>query len=868
VSHPLDNLGDDFRDHIEHETEENIERGMSPEEARAAALRKFGNVTRVMEETRAVWISIWLEQLLQDIRYGVRGLRRNPGFAAVVMLTLALAIGMNTAVFSLVNAILVRPLPYPDPDRLVWLGNYNRFFKAEMVVSPDYVDWKDQAASFAGMVAYGARGYTLATAEGAGHHVLADVTADFWDISGTRPALGRFFGPEDRDGIVLSDELFEREFRRDTHVAGRSVIVDGRAVTVLGVLPKGFRFLLPASFLLQSGNAPEIEGYTPNPVAWQHPSRGRNLSLELVVAKLKPGVSIERARSELAGIQARIGGENPKTRYDVRSLRVTPLQEKLAAGARPALLVLLAAVSFVLLIACANIANLLLARGAARQKEIAIRTAIGAGRARVIRQFLGENLALALFGGTLGLLLARLAMPVIVRLAPPSLPRLGETTIDGRVLLFGLVVTLATGFIFSITPAIFLRGSKPYEVLKQGGRTSSAGLPLRRLLVVAELALALVLLIGAGLMVKSFWRMNSRPPGFVPERILALQVPLSGPQYRAVAQQRRFAEEMQERVGQLPGVEAASVLIQGKLRGSGTAPHDPNVRSLSSAQVMHLPHVTFSTVSSGLDHVMGLRVVRGRWLAESEPGPAIVINESMAHEVFGEGEAVGKQLGLADNVDDPATLASIIGVVSDLKYSRLDAPAEPEVYIPYQLSSSLLGMTVLVRTATDATAIAPAIRNAMASVDRTQPVAEVKTLEQALADSIAPRRFNLYLLGAFATSALLLALIGIYGVIAYAVAQRTQEIGVRMALGAQRSQVVRLVVHEGMRLAAVGITVGLAAAFALTRLMASLLYDVKPTDPSTYAVVAAALAATALAACCKPALQAGWVDPARVLRQE
>ena len=869
MSHPLDNLGDDFRDHIEHETEENIERGMSPEEARAAALRKFGNVTRVMEETRAVWISIWLQQLLQDIRYGVRGLRRNPGFAAVVVLTLALAIGMNTAVFSLVNTILVRPLPYPDPDRLVWLGNYNRFFKAEMVGSPDYVDWKEQAASFAGMVAYGTGGYTLATAEGAGQHVLADVTADFWDISGTRPALGRFFGPEDREGIVLSDELFEREFRRDPNVVGRSVIVDSRAVTVLGVLPKGFRFLLPAGFGLPTGNAREIEGYIPNPVAWQHPPRGRNISIELVVAKLKPGVSIERARSELAGIQARIAAaQNPNARYDAQSLRVTPLQEKLAAGARPALLVLLAAVSFVLLIACANIANLLLARGAARQKEIAIRTAIGAGRARVIRQFLGENLALALFGGTLGLLLARLAMPVIVRLAPPSLPRLGETTIDGRVLLFALVATLATGFIFGITPAIFLRGSKPYEVLKQGGRMSSAGLPLRRLLVVAELALALVLLTGAGLMVKSFWRMNSRPPGFVPERILALQVPLSGPQYRAVAQQRRFAEEMQERVGQLPGVEAASVLTQGKLRGSGTAPHDPNVRSLSSAQVMHLPHVTFSTVSSGFDRVMGLRVVRGRWLAESEPGPAIVINESMAHELFGEGEAVGKQLGLADNVDDPATLASIIGVVSDLKYSRLDAPAEPEVYIPYQLSSSLLGMTVMVRTATDATAMAPAIRNAIASVDRTQLVAEVKTLEQALADSIAPRRFNLYLLGAFATSALLLALIGIYGVIAYAVAQRTQEIGVRMALGAQRSQVVRLVVREGMRVAAVGITVGLAAAFALTRLMASLLYDVKPTDPSTYAVVAAALAATALAACCKPALQAAWVDPARVLRQE
>ena len=871
MNHPLDNLGDDIRDHIERETRENLERGMAPEEARAAALRKFGNVTRVMEETRAVWISVWMEQLLQDVRYGIRGLRRNPGFAAVVVLTLALAIGMNTAVFSLVNAILVRPLPYPDPDRLVWLGNYNRFFKAEMVGSPDYVDWKDQATSFAGMVAYGTRGYTLATAEGTGQHVLADVTTDFWGISGAHPALGRFPGPEDRDGIVLSDELFAREFHRDPHVVGRSVTVNGRAVPVLGVLPKGFRFLLPRSFDLPTGNARDIEGYIPNPVAWQHPSRDRNQSIQLVVAKLKPGVSIERARSELAGIQARIAGENPKARYDVESLRVTRLQEKLAAGARPALLVLLVAVGFVLLIACANIANLLLARGSARQKEIAIRIAIGAGRARVIQQFLGENLALALLGGTLGLLLARLAMPAIVTLAPQSLPRLGETTIDSRVLLFALAATLAAGFMFGIAPAIFLRRSRPYEVLKQGGRTSSAGsagLSLRRLLVAAELALALVLLTGAGLMVKSFWRMNGRPPGFDPERILALQVPLSGPQYRTVAQQRGFVKEMLERVEQLPGVETASPLTQGQLRGSGAAPHDPNLRSLSSAQVMRLPHATFSTVSEGFGAVMGLRVLRGRWLAEDEPGPAIVINESMAHELFGEGDAVGKQLGLPDNVDDPATLASIVGVVSDLKYSRLDAPAEPEIYIPYQLSSSLLGMAVMVRTASDATGMAAAVRNAIASVDRAQPVAEVKTLEQALADSIAPRRFNLYLLGTFASSALLLALIGIYGVIAYAVAQRTHEIGVRIALGAQRSQVVRLVVREGMRLAAVGITAGLAAAFALTRLMASLLYDVRPTDPSTYAVVAAALAATALAACCKPALQAACVDPARALRQE
>jgi putative ABC transport system permease protein len=871
VSHPLDSLNDDIRDHIERETQENIERGMPPEEARAAALRKFGNVTRIMEETRAVWISVWLEQLLQDVRYGVRGLRRNPGFAAVVALTLALAIGMNTAVFSLVNAILVRPLPYPDPDRLVWLGDYNRFFKAEMVGSPDYVDWKDQATSFAAMVAYLTGGYTIATVDGAGYHVLADVTADFWDISGARPALGRLFGPKDRDGIVLSDELFASEFHRDPHVLGRSVIVDGRTVTVLGVLPKGFRFLLPMSPDPHLVAAREIEGYIPNPIAWQHPSRGGNVSTQMVVAKLKPGVSIERARLELAGIQGRIAVENPNVRYDRQSLRVTPLQQKLASGARPALLVLLAAVGFVLLIACANIANLLLARGAARQKEIAIRIAIGAGRVRVIRQFLGENLALALLGGALGLLLARLAMPAIVRLAPPSLPRLAETAIDSRVLLFALAATLVTGFIFGLTPAIFLRRSKPYEVLKQGGRTStagSAGLALRRLLVAVELALALVLLTGAGLMVKSFWRMNSQPPGFVPERILALQVPLSGPQYRAIEPQRRFVEEMLNRIEQLPGVQTATVLTQGELHGSGAAPRDRALNFVTWDQVKHLSQVTFCAVSSGFNRVMGLHLVRGRWLIEHEAAPAIVINESMAHELFGEANVVGKQLGLGIFVDVPATPALIVGVVGDLKYSRLDAPTEPEVYIPRQLSSSLLNMTVMVHTAGEALPMAPAIRNAIAGIDRTQPVGEVQTLEQALADSIAPRRFNLYLLGAFATSALLLALIGIYGVITYAVAQRTHEIGVRMALGAQRDRVVQLVVLEGMKVAAVGITVGLAAAFALTRLMASLLYDVKPTDPWTYAAVAAALAATALAACCKPALQAAWVDPARALRQE
>ena len=870
MSHPLDNLDDEIRDHIERETRENIERGMTVEAARAAARRKFGNVGRVMEQTRAVWAWAWLEQLLHDVRYGLRGLRRNPAFTAVIVLTLALGIGMNTAVFSLVNAVLIRPLPYPQPERLVWLANYSRMFKAELVSGPDYYDWKTQSKSFESMTAYGYGDQTLSTAEGAEQHRIAYVTPEFWSLSGARPALGRLFTSADRGGVVLSDRLFDRQFHRDPHALGRSVTLSGRPETILGVLPKNFRFLLPQP-ARAAGNGldsegTDIEAYIPDPVAWEPPNRSGASSIEMVVAKRKADVSIDRARTELEGIQARIVRDSPFNFGGDTELKVTPLQEKLVGEARPALLVLLAAVGLVLLIACVNIANLLLARGASRQKEIAIRTAIGAGRARLIRQFLGESFALALLGGVAGLLLARLALGLIVRFAPQSLPRLGETTMDGRMLLFALAASLVTGLIFGVSPAVFLRRSRPYDVLKQGGRTSSAasaGLPLRRLLVAAELALALVLLTGAGLMLKSFWRMNAHPAAFAPDRIVALRIRLSGPQYLPLARQQTFVQEVLNRVQHAPGVQDAGVIL-AFAHGLVQMPHSaPAPRSRA-------PQADYYTVSSGLGRTLGMQLVQGRWLTDNEQSRAVMVNEKLAHELFGTADPVGQPLSIPGATPghrnaDPAT---IVGVVGDLKYSKLDAPAQPEIYIPFQQAQFLMAMTVMVRTSSDASAIAPAIRDLIANIDRTQSVYDVRTLEQALAESIAPRRFNLFLLGIFAASALALALIGIYGVIAYSVTQRTQEIGVRAALGAQRGQIVGMVVRQGMGIALIGIGAGLGAAFGLTRLMASLLYDVTPSDPATFAVVALLLTGIALLASWIPARKAARVDPLVALRYE
>ena len=857
----LADLAQDIQDHIEQETRDNIARGMTPEEARYAALRKFGNIARIQEDTRAVWIWPPLEHFAQDVRYGLRTLRRNPAFALVAVITLALGIGLNTAVFSVVNTVLIEPLPYPAPERLVWIANWNDRFKMEAVAGPDFFDWQKQAQSFEKIAAYGYMDSNIEFGGEADRHRTVVTTPEFWAISGVQPALGRLFSEGERDELVLSYPLFERRFGKDPQVIGKVVNLDGHPVTIIGVLPKTFRFLPPIVGL--PGIEPrEVEAYAPSTLSAASQIRGRNMAIVNVVAKLKPAVRMDTARAEMKAIQDRIARENPRGFYDVVQLRVLPLHERLVANGRRALLVLFAAVAFVLLIACANMANLLLARATSRQKEIAIRAALGAGRRRLLAQFLAEGVLLALLGGAAGLGLARWAIALMIRLSPQAVPRLDEARIDVPVLLFTLGLSLATGILFGLGPAISFSKHKLHDVLKEGGRTSSAGSAggrVRAVLMAAEMALAVVLLVGAGLMVKSFWRLNAHPSGFDPERTLVMKVSLSGPNYAPMPAQISYMNQVLERAQSVPGVEAAGIHntpVRGLVGVEGQPPFPPG----------QAPQTSYHSVSAGYLRAIGMVVVKGRWVTDDEPNTVAVVNEAFARRVFGTSDPIGRRIRIPRQ--HPAPVATIVGVVGNLKYSKLDAEPEPETYIPYRQSPFVRSVDVIVRTVGDPARVAPAVRKVISAIDARQPVFDLKTLEQLLSESIAPRRFNMFLLGTFAATALLMAMVGIYGVIAYSVTQRTHEIGVRMALGAQRPQVVRMVMWQGLGIVLCGIGTGLIAALGLTRLMASLLYDVQPTDAPTFAVVACALAITALLAIWGPAVRAAQVDPMIALRYE
>lgn len=864
----LDDLDRDIQDHIELETRENIERGMAPDEARYAALRRFGNTTRVLEDTRAVWHPVWLEQLTQDIRYALRTLRRQPAFTAVVVATLALGIGMNTAVFSVLNTVLFRPLPYPDAGRLIWLANYNQQWKQDnWVARTDYRIWKQQALSFEKMAAYGNQDLAVVSGGESSQERIASVTGDFWEIAGAQPASGRLFQAGEWNTAVLSWSLFERRFGGDAGVIGKTITVNGWPFTIVGVLPKNFRFLFPQQFA-RGDEIREFDAYIPIPDTlmamppsgvqrWEEATRrfGPAPFWIVVVGKRRADVPFEKARAEMQTIYSRIAEQDPNPLRVSRILRFTALQDKLAGETRRALVVLLVAVGFVLLIACANIANLLLARASARQREIAIRAAVGAGRMRVVRQFLAESVLLALLGCAAGLLLAQWAISVLPRLAPQAVPRLAETTIDGRVLAFTLAVSVFSGFLCGLAPVIYAWRAEVFDVLKAETGTSSAAsgrIRLRGVLVASQLALAVVLLAGAGLMLKSFWRMNAKPAGFAPDQILVMRVALSGPQYSTWPPKQAYTEELLQTLQALPGVEAAGV-DAGTLNTNVQV--DDGVPSPGGGV-----SASIRGVSPGYLRAIGIPLLKGAW---PERGNlfGVVVNEAFARRIAG-GEATGKHLS-GSILND-----TITGVVADFKTWQLDAEPLPEVYLPYERLPLSRSMRVVVRAEGGAAALAPVVRQLVAGIDRTQPVYEFQTLQDALSASIAPRRFNLFLLGAFAATALLLAVIGIYGVMAYSVSQRTREIGIRMALGARRGEIVGMVVRQGINLAVAGITTGILAGLALTRLMAGLLYDVNPNDPWIFALVVAALVAAALLAAGGPALKAARVDPLIALRYE
>ena len=837
----------------------------------AAARRRLGNRLQIQENVRAVWLSVWLDQLLQDLRYGVRTFRLNAGFTTVVVLTLAVAIGMNTAVFSIANAVLLRPLTYADPERWLWVSNYNSHFNAEMVSAPDYLDWRSQARSFEDLVAYEYQDSALAGASEAARLRVVDISPSFWRLSGTRVALGSFPGPQDDKALLISSKLFEQRFHSDPGVIGRTITLDLRPYTIAGVLAPDFRFLLPTE---ARGIEPkEADAYLPLILDASDADRNKPSGIVNSVGKLKPGASQAQAQAELEVIQERVKQQNPALNYDGVQLRVTPLQEKLVGGFRRMIEILSAAAALVLLIACANIVSLLLARTTVRDREIAIRAAVGAGRMRVMRQFLAETILLAAGGGALGLLLAHWTIAAIARLNPYAIPRLGEASIDSFVLLFSVLICAGAAIVFALSPVLSFGKLDLHDALKAGGRThtaTSARLRTRGFLVAAQLALAMILLAGAGLMVKSFLRMNSYPDGFAPDRTLLLTAELVGPAYDGEQRQeleetparRNYVRELLQRLQSVPGIESAGITnsyLFGVVHVEGDPPPAPGQLP---------PLVSWNAASADYARAVGMQLLKGRWVSDSETEPVIAINEAFAHRVFGDRDPLGKRIESPGRTPDAKRVATVVGIVSDVKLSKLDQEPGPIAFVPYTQASFLSFLTVTIRTAGDPASLAPAVRKLIADLDPGVPAYDVKTLETALSDSIAPRQLNLFLLGAFAGASLLLAVIGIYGVIAYSVAQRTNEIGIRMALGARREEVAGLVVRQGLLIAMGGIVVGVAAAYWLTRLMTSLLYDVKPNDPATFTVVTLTLIAAALASCCLPALRAARIDPVTALRAE
>jgi len=874
-------IGEELSQHLDDRYHELRSAGASDEAARRDALDELNDadlaqgligVERAMPPdvgTAGGPGSIAIRNIGRDVRYAIRSLRKSPSFAAVMLLTLALGIGANAAIFSVVNAVVLRPLPYADATRLmvVW-GNLHRPGVEEIPASAgEYVDYRDRARAFEQIAAYDTLGFNLSGRDDPERVEGAVVTASLFPLLGARTQMGRTFAAAEeqpgRDHVaIISHTLWTRRFHADPAIVGQMVTVDGRPVEVVGVMPAAFRFpdettemwkpiLLDAEAL--SANNRGSHGFT-------------------ILARLKRGATRGEAGADLDKVAATFQAQFPDNYRNGFSVTVRPLQDEIVGDTSGALFILLGAVGLVLLIACANVANLLLARASSRRKEIALRTALGASRGRLVQQLLTESVLIAFAGGVIGLLMAFWGVDALVASAPGSIPRLREVGVDGRVVGFTALVSLATGLLFGIAPAIHASRAELHETLKEGGRTTGAALGRAgRLLVISEVALSLVLLVAAGLLIRSFARLQEVRPGFESARLLTFRLSLPESRYATFEKGGAFFDELFARLRSNPDVRAVAASNALPFSGLGGSRSfqiggRPPLRPEDSTEEQ------LRIVTDGFFSAMSIPLFKGREFTrrDSLKGPRVaVINEALARKLFPDEDPIGKRIAFEK---DAPKWYEIVGIVGNIKHRGLDARDRAELYVPYRQplfdSWTVRPMYLAVRTTTDPLDAVAAVRREVNRLDPDQPISDVRTMDERITRSLTGRRFSMLLLGLFASLALALAAVGIYGIVACSVTQRTHEIGVRVALGAQRGDVVAMVVRQGMALAAIGTLAGVAVALALVRVMSGLLFGVSAADPITFISIPMLLAIVSLVACYVPARRATRVDPMRALRSE
>jgi predicted permease len=862
-------LDAELRFHLEQQIADYVAAGMTPEEAQRRARLEFGGLHQVKEECRDVGAARFIETLVQDVRYGLRQLRRNPGFTAVAIITLAVGIGATTAIFSVVNAVLLRRLPFRHADRLVVLKmeHIRTGTMYDDVSFPDFEDWRAENRVFAGMALYRSADGTL-QANATSIHVRGEtVSANLFPLLGVKPLLGRWFLPsEDKPGsdslpIISSYRLWRQYFSADPNMLGQTLDLDNRAYVIVGVMPRAFQFPIQAQ---------RIDFW--RTIAQDNPSvmTDRGDHYTEAIARLKTDATLARAQTELSTIQHRLAEAYPKTDSG-EDVRLTPEMDELVGNIRPVLWVLLGAVGFLLLIACVNVTTLLLARADARHQEMGIRLALGAGSMRIVRQLVTEAALLVSVSGGCGLLVSRAAVLIWARFGPRNIPRLAQTTIDNRVLLFAVAACVGVGLIFGVIPGLRVSKSSLGHSLRAADTRSTEGAGRRRArnaLVVAQVALALMLLVGAGLAINSFIRLSRVSPGFDPNHVVTMSI--DAPAGYGHNERAPFFNRLLARIRALPGVVSASAAFNlpmgGKRLGVG---FDVQGRPANPG---NMPVAAVTVAAPGYFKAMGIPLLRGRGFAEHDlmnSTPVVIINENLARQIFGNQDPIGQHIepGLAVGSSKPP-MRRIVGVVADVKDKNLRSPAGLQVYIPEAQLPFSSTMITIVRARIAPSAIVGQVREAVRAIDKTVPVYDVRSMDQYISDTVATPRFDTLLLGIFGGSALIIAAVGIYGVIAYSVTRRTHEIGIRMALGAQKYDVLGLVIGHAMTLALLGLGIGLVGALGLTRFLSNLLYGIKATDPLTFVTVSLILLGVALLACYIPARRAAKVDPMVALRHE